>query len=89
MEMLSGDGKLLGLLCLTLAFGASPVLAGCCGATPGDTGDTSDKRPHAVAATFPDFQREPRWSAFVTLLVMNGRVVHKVFSRAAVPAPAY
>ncbi|HEX4177567.1 MAG TPA: hypothetical protein VHY57_03990, partial [Rhizomicrobium sp.] len=52
-------------------------------------GGTSDKRPHAVAAGFLGFQSQPRWSASVTLLVMNGRVVHKVFSRAAGSAPAY
>jgi hypothetical protein len=57
---------------------------------------TANKRLGALVPDllgFARITRSSRWSADVTLLVMNGRVVHKVFSgalaRAAGSAPTY
>ncbi|HEX4026315.1 MAG TPA: hypothetical protein VHX18_01755 [Rhizomicrobium sp.] len=41
---------------------------------------TENKRLGALVPDVPGFERITRWSADVTLLVMNGRVIHKVFS---------
>lgn len=46
----------------------------------------SHRSPDTVAAGFLLFPRASSWSADVTLLVMNGRVVHKVFARTTRPA---
>ncbi|HVW73919.1 MAG TPA: hypothetical protein VHC39_09790 [Rhizomicrobium sp.] len=73
----------------------NPAVRDCIRAAPYCTGfvfhpgHASGGQPDAVAAGFLNFRSEPRRSAYVTLLVMNGRVVHKVFSRITGPEPAY
>lgn len=52
-------------------------------------GDAPGKRPGVMEANLFGFTRSSHWSADVTLLVMNGRVAHKVFSRTGRAALSY